>query len=52
MRILQLRTQLPAGVSVSTDKTPIQREQFKKLKEEVNRLNTEDPSNVKIIKIC
>ena len=50
MRILQSRTQLPAGVSVSTDKTPLQRAQLKKLKEEFDRLNTEDPSNVKIIK--
>ena len=50
MWIMQSRTQLPAGVSVSTDKTPSQRDQLKRLKEEVDRLNAEHPFIVKIIK--
>ena len=44
MRVIRNRKLLPTHVSVSTDKTPAEREHLTKLRAELGQLNAVDPN--------
>ena len=50
VKTLRSRFKIQADISVSTDKTPLQRESLRKLRDELSRLNEADPTCPKVIK--